>query len=378
MKKKLFITLGVILMSVIAVASCFYINTYKSADVQLAFSKKEIHPKKIDHLQNEWSSAEFEQAVGLVNDNIKSTWNSSGKVWSETDFSNYQVLILPENEDGSIQETVYLIDSDRRINQVPYEEIKVFNEKSIGSPFFKPATNKLNGIPTMTLSIEGNHFTEENLKYEISALPKSIKPFVYATHEQFHSFQSDWKLKDLKEMTDFDSIENKSEVKQARLEVLFYLQKAILDEKDREQNIAKAKGWWEKYKESYPDVYKGAYKSDMLEGTAQYFDLAMNVRANTGMDAPKETLEKKYQEAIQTYYFVLNKKDLKAEGMDFLRDSYDLGAAAGILLELLDKKDWQQEVMDKGTLPQEILFQDYHSETPQSTPAIKALAESIN
>ncbi|PFA91064.1 hypothetical protein [Bacillus cereus] len=72
--------------------------------------------------------------------------------------------------------------------------------------------------------------------------------------------------------------------------MLANLRKAVVDKSKEKEHLEVAKYWFDTYQEDYKSV-RGM---DVMEGTAQYFDVAVNVHSNIGMNASKEEVYKKY------------------------------------------------------------------------------------
>lgn len=372
--KKKYVTLG--LFSVIIVVGLVAYFFYpKPANVKAELNLEKVSPEPVKNVQEEWNELTLERMVGRISEEIQSTWNKTGVVWKGTDFSNYQVLFLQESSDGGYDEIAYLIDQKREVWKLPFKDIKKFVLKSYGSPFFRISSNKLNGIPTMSISVEPNYFVGETFKqYELASLTNSFKYYVYCTHEEFHNTQQNWKLKNFKANHDFSEISSMHNLKQTRFETLYHLQQAILHPESKDESLASAKWWWEKYRTDHLDMYEGSYESDILEGTAQYFDMAMNARTEIGMVPDKEIILLKYQEMIQKDYSL---ETLRNSKDDILRDSYILGGTSGMLLELYGPNNWQEQVMDNGELMQDILFYDIKAKETPATLEVSKLLEDL-
>jgi len=372
--KKKYVILGIFSV-IIVVGLVAYLFYPKPANEKAKLNLEKVSPEPVKNVREEWNELTLERMVGRISEEIQSTWNKTGVVWKGTDFSNYQVLFLQESSDGGYDEIAYLIDQEREVGKVQYKDIKKFVLKSQGSPFFKSASNKLNGIPTMTISVEPNYFVGETFKqYELTSLTNSFKYYVYCTHEEFHNTQQNWKLKKFKANHDFSEVSSMYKLKQTRFETLYHLEQAILYPKSKDESLAYAKWWWEKYRTDYLDMYKGSYWSDILEGTADYFDMAMNARTELGMNPDKNKILLKYQEMIKEDYSL---ETLRNSKNDILRDSYSLGAVSGMLLELYGPNNWQEQVMDDGELMQDILFYNVKSKETSATLEVSNLLTEI-
>ncbi|MGL4736177.1 MAG: hypothetical protein ACRCW2_01870, partial [Cellulosilyticaceae bacterium] len=176
------------------------------------------------------------------------------------------------------------------------------------------------------------------------------------------------------QIEDYQALPDVYAIRQARLEVIHNLRQAILEPEKEDTYLNAAKWWWDDYKTRYPDVYKSARESDVLEGTARYFDMALNVRSAYGMDARKAVIEEGYRKLVALDYEIDERTYL---AKDFLRDSYPLGGFAGVLLERQEREGWQEEVMNQGIIPVEILLRDYRGEAQVPSEKITALLDQM-
>ncbi|MGG5357701.1 MULTISPECIES: hypothetical protein [unclassified Enterococcus] len=166
---------------------------------------------------------------------------------------------------------------------------------------------------------------------------------------------------------------NNKEARQIRLELINSLRKAVIETDKEKEHLEAAKYWYEKYQKEHKKDYEIVKEIDVLEGTARYFDIAVNVRSTIGMNASKEAVYQKYQELMEKDYA------LNFDRVDGLADSesYDLGGAAGILLEKNSKdKSWQKEA-ENGIPLVETLLKDVKAVPQQPSQEIKNLMKEI-
>lgn len=95
-----------------------------------------------------------------------------------------------------------------------------------------------------------------------------------------------------------------------------------------------------------------AKSSDIIEGSARYFDMAMNVTSSLGLNATKEERLTLYQRLLTSDYDI----DVRYDGYGD-SESYDLGGLSGILLEMEGRDGWQKRV-EKGESPVDILLEN--------------------
>lgn len=373
LKKIGMICVGILIIVGMA-SAIFYKLLMAPADIKVDLTAHSVETK-----YDNWEDITVEKLVVRVAEQIENTWSQCDRIWPRMNFGDSQVLFIVTNDQGYTDYT-YLIDSQREIKQIPYKEIEVFYNKSEGSPFFKSASNKLNDIPTMSLTISEDYIEEEGIqnKGEYKALSENTIHFMIATHEEFHNRQREWKgikkfLLD-EQIENYNALSDVYLIRQARLEVIYNLRQAILQPEKEVSYLNAAKWWWDYYKTQYPDVYISARASDVLEGTARYFDMALNVRSAYGMDAKEEQIKEGYQKLVELDYEI-DARTYSAK--DFLGDSYPLGGFAGVLLERQEYEGWQEEVMNQGTIPVEILLREYSGEVQVPSDGIITLLDEI-
>lgn len=132
------------------------------------------------------------------------------------------------------------------------------------------------------------------------------------------------------------------------------LAKAAASEKGpgKEKLIAEAAYWQEKYKSSSDE--SGRTKgSDVMEGTAKYFDFMANLYAKHGCAMGKEKLQGLIKRELALFLEKMNKQGGLPPVADL--ESYNIGLMANLLLaEKNSPADWQKRIAG-GQTPVELL-----------------------
>ncbi|PKJ55671.1 hypothetical protein [Bacillus sp. SN10] len=293
------------------------------------------------------------------------TWGSLDEIWTGANYKEYNLLVV-SGEDA------WVISTDKKIKKIASNDLPMRFSMSGLNYSYQAPTMKYDGKPTIKVEVAPDMFKEKYDNGEFEALPASPQLFTFTTHEEFHHYQDNWKV-DKIEPEKVEELTGNKEARKIRLELLASLRMAVIDTSKEKEHLAAAKYWFDTYKKNHPEDYKTVRGMDVLEGTARYFDMAVNVRSNIGMNASKEEVYQKYKDLIEKDY------TLNISRIDGFADSesYDLGGAAGVLLEKNKKdKSWQKEA-ENGTSLVEILLKDVKSVPQQPSQEIEKLIKEI-
>ena len=145
------------------------------------------------------------------------------------------------------------------------------------------------------------------------------------------------------------------------------------EDPDKEtQYLEAAKWWFNKYKMDNEKEYNMIKSIDILEGTARYFDMAVNVRSIKGMDISEDEVFKVYQNMVREDYTFSSDRFFGLPD----EESYDIGGLCGIILEKQNNKEWKKE-SENGTPPLEILLNNYKQTPQEPSPEVKKIIEDI-
>lgn len=364
LRKKIFIPI-LAFTCMLSVTAC---NKNDNVDIKPISMNLDINEIPYEDLEKEWSNMTMDKYILRTAQQIWSTWKSLDKIWPGVDFSKYNVLYVE-----SKGENAWLISADKEINKLEVSDLPE-KFKPTGNPFTftSLSENVLNGKPTIKIEVDSNMFKSPYDNGEFTSLPNSSMLFSFTVHEQFHYYQESWNVKKTdQEKLLSQGVEN-FDARSQRLEILNSLNKAILDTENETSHLKAAKWWFEEYKRTNEEEYNLVKPIDVLEGTARYFDMATNLRSIEGMNISNEEAFKYYQVMIKDDY------NLDSERFFGLPDeeSYDIGGAAGILLEKHQNKEWKEEAQ-KGTPPLEILLKDYKSTPQKASTEVENLIKSI-
>lgn len=363
LKKKVFIPI-LAFTCLLSMTAC---NKKDNMEIKPISMNMDINEVPYENLEREWSNMTMDKYILRVAQQIWSTWNDLDKIWPGVDFSKYNVLYVEANGNNA-----WLISSDKEINKLNAKDLPD-KFKAQGNPFmFSSSENTLNGKPTIKVEVDPEMFNNPYDNGEFKALPNSSMLFTFTVHEEFHNYQSTWKIKETdQEELLTKGVENFS-ARTQRLEIINALNKAILEPEKEQQYLESAKWWFEEYKKNNKEEYELTKSIDILEGTARYFDMATNMRSIEGLSISEEEAFKFYQDMIREDY------NLDAERFFGLPDeeAYDIGGSSGVLLEKQNNLDWKKEAQ-QGTPPLEILLKDYKAVPQQPSQEVENLVKSI-
>lgn len=299
----------------------------------------------------QWDSLTMEHLVRRAAQEIGATYARAGEVWPGTDFSDFQVLYF---QDGSPE--AWLVKPDGSAVAFPSSAIPKAIAKT---PFFESALDrKINGHGTSVLRLEADYFQNPtNRGIEFSALPQNTVLFTIPIHEEFHMRQGPWN-NIVYHQEALWRLPNEPQARVLRLHLIESLRQAVIQPANEEKHLSAAKFWLDRYEAEFPKEAGLVRPADVMEGSARYFHVAMMVRAAYGMDTPASRIADSYR-AIMEMDYVPAKRYVGLPDAD----SYELGSAAGILLELKGVSGWQKRV-EKGEPPANVLLEKVVA-TPQ-------------
>ncbi|HHT7188563.1 TPA: hypothetical protein ACTZ5N_001829 [Bacillus cereus] len=362
MKKKFLAALGA--MTILGAGGYGYYAYYEptAKEVPLNVDTKQLPYKD---LQAEWKQMNMDRYVTRTAQQVWDTWGDLDKIWTGANYKDYNLLVVSGEE-------AWVISTDKNIKKISSNDLPMRFSPSGADYSYEAPTKKYNNKPTIKVEVAPGLFKDEYDQGEFKALPSSSQLFIFSTHEEFHHYQDNWKV-DKVDQEKIMALVNNKEARKVRLELLANVRKAVIDTDNEKEHLEAAKYWFDKYQKDHAEDYKTVRGMDVLEGTARYFDMAVNVRSNIGMNANKEDIYKKYQYLIEKDY------PLNISRMNGLADSesYDLGGAAGVLLEKNRKdKSWQKEA-ENGTPLVELLLKDVKATPQQPSKEIDNLMKEI-
>lgn len=362
MKKKILSIVGII--TVLGAGAYGYYAYYEpnAKEIPMSIDTKDLPYKD---LKAEWKSMNMDRYVTRTAQQVWNTWGDLDKIWTGANYKDYNLIVV-SGEDA------WVISTDKKIKKIASNKLPMrFSPTGINYHFQAP-TMKYEGKPAIKVEISPETFKEEYDQSEFEALPTASLLFTFTTHEEFHHYQDNWKNTSTDKEKVMELMHNK-EARHIRLELLASLRQAVIETDKEKEHLEAAKYWYEKYQKEQHEDYETVKVMDVMEGTARYFDMAANVRSILGMDASKEAVYQKYQELIEKDYA------LDSSRIDGLADSesYELGGAAGVLLEKNAKdKSWQKEA-ENGVPLVETLLKDVKATPPQPSQEIKNLMDEI-
>lgn len=219
-------------------------------------------------------------------------------------------------------------------------------------------------------------------------LPKAQPPtnangvtqnFAIGVHEAFHHFvQKSWDRRMLPKHAGmrFEPYPAPVEPRVYRALLLENLYRAFLDPDNRAAHLSAAAYWNKVWKESYPVDYAGTFYTDVIEGTARYFDTVMQSVAMTSMDHPLSTKDR----LIACLALTDDRESPTGPNPRMLRpggsgESYILGAVAGLLADEMGL-DWRKKTAE-FIRPVEIILEKIEPVSQPPRPDIVSAIEPI-
>lgn len=303
------------------------------------------------NLKDEWSSLTFDLYVVRIAQLYWKGWSSTEKVWNTFTYNNnawgiigdtYSWIMLPNK-------TI-----EKRWTKDLPEEIKNLNNNTTYKNY-----------PLFLLPIDEHEtdpkFKSEFDKGEFEVFPTSNLLFTVYAHESFHVYQSQWLFQDPSidiSTTEIESILQKNPAaRELRLELFKNIRNAILTPSKQKHYLRLAKYWSNCYYNEYKDEADILRGVDIDEGSARYFEIAITCRTLFGFNSSKEKMENAYVKLIQSFFTTEKVRD------DSVREAYDIGGLAGILLELKDYPNWQDRVA-QGQRLEDILLENIEPSAP--------------
>lgn len=362
MKKKLLTALGAI--TILGAVGYGYYAYYEptAKEISMNVDTKQLPYKDLKH---EWKEMNMDRYVTRTAQQVWNTWGDLDKIWAGANYKGYNLLVVSGAD-------AWVISTDKKIKKIASNDLPMRFSPSGANYSYQAPTMKYDGKPTIKVEILPDMFKEKYDNGEFEALPASSQLFTFITHEEFHHYQDNWKVDKIDQEKVMELAGNEK-AREVRLELLASLRKAVIDTSKEKEHLAAAKYWFDTYQKNHSEDYKIVRGIDVMEGTARYFDMAVNVRSNIGMNASKEKVYKKYKDLIEKDY------TLDISRMDGLADSesYDLGGVAGVLLEKNKKDKSWQKVAENGTPLVEILLKDVKPTPQQPSQEIERLMKEI-
>ncbi|RFU88282.1 hypothetical protein DY218_02435 [Streptomyces triticagri] len=214
--------------------------------------------------------ASVKELTDSVQQDVAKVWPHTGRIWPGVDFSDHQVLL----SDGS---TTYALDA-KGMKPVSAQDLKQ-NKIDIPSPdSFDVVTWQ--GKPALIIRPAKDLGAGQKADPTGLTAREPAYSFGLASHEQFHPYvqnapKSPWTSLQKLEKSAGDRTELyplKPEPRIARAMVYNSLLSALQQPKERDAFLAEAAYWNTKWTKNYPEDAEGQEATDLLEGTAKYFE----------------------------------------------------------------------------------------------------------
>ncbi|WP_240448446.1 hypothetical protein, partial [Pseudomonas aeruginosa] len=201
------------------------------------------------------------------------------------------------------------------------------------------------GRPAVLLQISAAHLRSNTGNSETLA---AIGP-----HEAFHRYaQEDWPglRKPGGYRGDLATLDPRP--REYRYALFQSLLQALRTPGQRDSYLSDAQGWLRRWREAAPEESRLAAQVDLSEGTARYIEMAAAARYRSDFAEDPQ----RYRQALREYALAFYDANEIGVGVD--SEAYEIGALAGVLLDLRDDDaDWKEAAI-AGTWPLDYLLRD--------------------
>lgn len=269
--------------------------------------------------------------INYIENKIKNTWKNTNEIWPKTNYNNHNLILFEVNEKGKVLKAWCLNTNGKKLlKKKEYESIEIPMPGGYSKIEFE-------GKPSISISFD---------KLLLEMFNDDCSDFIYtlATHELIHFYyQENINING----TRFVKFPQEFEPRVYRTMIYKNLAKAYIHEESKEVYIAKAKYWYDKWLNKYPEEYKNIKCTDIGEGQAKYFECSVS-----GI-SPGINQEKKNE-------FLKNNIDLDMYFTTIDGESYELGYVAGLVLDGV-KPGWKKNFLISGKTILEVLFENKKS-----------------
>ena len=267
-------------------------------------------------------SLAYAHAVGQHSERLWPGWRMADKAFLYSDGRSTWVA----DAEGRAQRTTAAGDSDPDL------------DLSYAFPRYR-------GRPAVLLQISAAHLRSNTGNSETLA---AIGP-----HEAFHRYaQEDWPglRKPGGYRGDLATLDPRP--REYRYALFQSLLQALRTPGQRDSYLSDAQGWLRRWREAAPEESRLAAQVDLSEGTARYIEMAAAARYRTDFAEDPQ----RYRQALREYALAFYDANEIGVGVD--SEAYEIGALAGVLLDLRDDDaDWKEAAI-AGTWPLDYLLRD--------------------
>ncbi|MFI6093195.1 hypothetical protein [Streptomyces sp. NPDC051218] len=297
--------------------------------------------------------ASFDALVASVQKDIARAWPHTGQAWPGADFSGHNLLLTDGNKIVAVNK-----DGTRPVSagQLDKAKIDVPAEES-----FDVVT--WDSKPSLIIHVPKDLGAGQKPDPTGLTAPQPGYAFALASHEQFHPYvqnKPQWaSLKAFDERSDGDRTELYPLQAGPRIDramVYNTLLDALKNPANRAQRLSQAAWWDAKWRKDYPDDAKGQQSTDLLEGTAKYFE--QYTLAMAQVDKPTDA-----QQVRAHLADTLKPMNVASKGVE----PYAIGTVA-LLNADAEGKDFKKKLTTDPTTPLAELLNGVTPSDAQSAP----------
>lgn len=296
----------------------------------------------------------FDDLVSSVQKDISTAWPHTRQVWPGADFADHDLLLT----DGS---TTHVVDKDGK-QQVPADDLAKAKIDIPAEDSFDVVT--WNKKPSLIIHVPKDLGVGQRADPTGLTPPQPGYTFALASHEQFHPYVQNkpeqWaSLKVLDKQGEGDRTELYPLQAGPRVDrAMIY--NSLLDGLKKPDKLAERMSqaaWWDaKWRKDYPNDAKGQESTDLLEGTAKYFE--QYTLAMTEVESPTDAKQVRAHLAD-----TLKPMTVASKGIE----PYAIGTVA-LLNADAEGKNFKQKLMNDPTTPLAELLKDVKPSGRQTAP----------
>lgn len=273
----------------------------------------------------------------VVAEKLLTTVNGCGeRIWPGYDLKSLDIVLV----DNSSEDLITVSFNNNKISTTPASRLPIYIKQTSFAYF------NIDGQEMM--SINGEDYTQG---IDIPEETVEELTFKLAIHESFHhTTQKQWNKSKRGSRGTFVPIT--WEPRYYRAMIFKNLVEAYQSEESKEQSLQRAKYWYEKWNNEYPEEVKAT--TDGYEGTAKYSDIMARALSESSCTAREPEIKTK----IKTSY--IDELERMINGYRFALDSegYPVGSVAALLLRENKKQTGWEASVAEGETPLSILMKD--------------------
>lgn len=296
----------------------------------------------------------FDDLVDRVQKDVATAWPHTGQVWPGADFSDHNLLLTDGTDTFALD-----VHGRTKVSAQDLEKAKIDI----------PAEDAFDVVtwedkPSLIIHVPKDLGRGQKPDPTGLTAPQPGYTFALASHEQFHPYvQNKPRQWQSLQTLDEQSVGDRTELyplnagpRVDRAMVYNSLLTALTSPDERDKHLSEAAWWNAKWRKDYPDDAKGQEATDLLEGTAKYFE--QYTLAMTEVDKPNDAEQVRDQLAT-----TLKPMTVASKGIE----PYAIGTVA-LLNADAQGKNFKEKLTTEPTTPLAELLKGVAPSGAQSAP----------